>query len=67
MPKILITPEALVRGDGPHIDLLKEAGFDAGFPEDATFIRELSRCVMMRRTLHPKIRSRSNLRELLAP
>lgn len=37
MPKVLITPEALVRADGPHIDLLNEAGFDVSFPDDARF------------------------------
>ena len=41
MPKVLITPEALVRADGPHVDLLKEAGFDVAFPENAEFTRGL--------------------------
>lgn len=41
MPRVLITPEALVRAAGPHIELLKEAGFDVSFPEDATFTRGL--------------------------
>lgn len=41
MPKVLITPEALVRADGPHISLLNEAGFEIAFPENAQFTRGL--------------------------
>ncbi|MEO2018616.1 MAG: phosphoglycerate dehydrogenase [Fuerstiella sp.] len=41
MPKVLITPEALIDADGPHIDLLKEAGFDIAFPNNPQFTRGL--------------------------
>jgi hypothetical protein len=41
MPKVLITPEALVHADGPHIDLLKEAGFEVAFPKNPQFTRGL--------------------------
>lgn len=41
MPRILITPEALVNADGPHVDLLKEAGFDVAFPKNPQFTRGL--------------------------
>ncbi len=33
MPKVLITPEALIDCDGPHIDLLKDAGVEFAFPK----------------------------------
>ena len=39
MPKVLITPEALLHADGPHIDLLREAGFQVVFPKNAEFAR----------------------------
>jgi D-3-phosphoglycerate dehydrogenase len=39
MPTVLITPEALRDQDGPHVDILKEAGFDIRFPVDSTFAR----------------------------
>ncbi len=42
MPTVLITPEALVNADGPHIDLLKDAGFEIAFPKNAQFARGLS-------------------------
>jgi D-3-phosphoglycerate dehydrogenase len=38
-PVVFITPEALVRVDGPWVKLLKEAGFEVRFPEDAKFTR----------------------------
>ncbi len=41
MPRVLITPEALVHADGPHIDLLKEAGFEVSFPKNPQFTRGL--------------------------
>ncbi len=41
MPKVLITPEALVHADGPHIDLLKGAGFEIAFPKNRQFTRGL--------------------------
>jgi phosphoglycerate dehydrogenase-like enzyme len=39
MPTVLITPEALRDQDGPHIDILKEGGFDISFPADTTLAR----------------------------
>ena len=41
MPKVLITPEALVHADGPHLDLLTEAGFEIAFPKNPQFTRGL--------------------------
>jgi hypothetical protein len=41
MPKVLITPEALIDCDGPHIDLLKDAGFEFAFPKNSQFTRGL--------------------------
>jgi hypothetical protein len=41
VPTVLITPEALVRADGPHIKLLQEAGFDIAFPKNPQFTRGL--------------------------
>ncbi len=38
-PIVFITPEALVRVDGPWVSMLTQAGFDVRFPEDATFGR----------------------------
>jgi D-3-phosphoglycerate dehydrogenase len=39
MPTVLITPEALRDQAGPHVDILKEGGFDIRFPVDSTFAR----------------------------
>ena len=39
MSTVLITPEALRDQDGPHVDILKEGGFDISFPTDSTLAR----------------------------
>lgn len=39
MPIVLITPERLHQGSGPHVKLLQDAGFDVRYPRDATFAR----------------------------
>jgi len=39
MPTTLITPECLLQGAGPHIDMLEAAGFEIRFPSDPSFTR----------------------------
>lgn len=41
MPTVLITPEAMLHQPGPHIDILKGAGFEIRFPKDPIFTRGL--------------------------
>lgn len=41
MPRVLITPEALVGAEGRHTEILKEAGFDISFPNNPRFSRGL--------------------------
>ena len=41
MPTVMFTPEALVRVDGPWVDMLEAAGFRVNYPEDSTFTRGL--------------------------
>ena len=41
MPRVLITPEALVHAEGRHIEILKEAGFEIAFPQNPEFARGL--------------------------
>lgn len=41
MPRVLITPEALVHAEGPHTEILKEAGFEIAFPKNPEFARGL--------------------------
>ncbi len=42
MPTVLITPEAYRDSDGPHVALLREAGFDIRYPVDPRFARGLA-------------------------
>lgn len=37
MPKVLITPEALLHAEGPHTDILTDAGFQIAFPKNPKF------------------------------
>ncbi len=39
MPTVLITPEALREQPGPHVDLLRSAGFDVRYPRNPQFAR----------------------------
>lgn len=39
MPVVLITPEAMVHKQAPHVDMLKDAGFDIAYPRNPTFTR----------------------------
>ena len=41
MPTALITPENLLREDGPYVTMLEEAGFEVAFPNEPTFTRGL--------------------------
>ncbi len=41
MPTVMFTPEALVRVDGPWVEMLEAAGFRVDYPEDSTFTRGL--------------------------
>ncbi len=41
MPTVMFTPEALVRVEGPWVDMLVAAGFRVDYPEDRTFTRGL--------------------------
>lgn len=41
MPTVMFTPEALVRVNGPWVDMLEAAGFRVDYPEDSTFTRGL--------------------------
>ncbi len=38
-PVVYITPEALVRAEGPWVTMLEQAGFEVRFPDDSTFGR----------------------------
>jgi D-3-phosphoglycerate dehydrogenase / 2-oxoglutarate reductase len=40
MPKVLITPTTLTTGEGPYIDLLKQAGFQICFPKQMRQLTE---------------------------
>ena len=39
MPTVLITPEAYLHQDLPHVPVLREAGFDIRYPRDPQFTR----------------------------
>jgi len=39
MPVAMITPEGLIRSQGPYVSMLQEAGFDVIYPKDTTFTR----------------------------
>jgi D-3-phosphoglycerate dehydrogenase / 2-oxoglutarate reductase len=41
MPTVMFTPEALVRVNGPWVEMLQAAGFRVDYPEDRTFTRGL--------------------------
>lgn len=41
MPKVLITPEALVHTEGTHTKQLRDAGFEIAFPSNPQFTRGL--------------------------
>ena len=41
MPNVMFTPEALVRVNGPWVEMLEAAGFRVDYPEDSTFTRGL--------------------------
>lgn len=42
MPTVLITPEAILHQDAPHVDALLAAGFQITYPDDPTFTRGLT-------------------------
>lgn len=39
MPSVLITPEAILHAQGPHTEILKEAGFEIVYPKNSEFTR----------------------------
>ena len=41
MPRVLITPEALQHNDGPHTEILTQAGFEIAFPKNPQLCRGL--------------------------
>src|SRR5262249_57405355 len=53
MQTVFITPEALIKGRGPWVTLLEEAGFAVAYPEDLTFTRGLCGAAETMRVLRP--------------
>ena len=41
MPRVLITPAALLHAEGRHTEILKQAGFEVAFPDNPEFARGL--------------------------
>src|SRR5438094_7047789 len=41
MPTVLVTPEGLLNQPGPHVTLLREAGFEVRYPKNPLFTRGL--------------------------